>query len=417
MKGGVFIKFIDRIKNGWKAFSGSLSQGPSGSQIIYTPSQSGGFYPGYEKSIVGSIITRIALDCAQVDLIHAKIDDNGRFKEEIDDSLNRCLKKSSNLDQTGFAFRRDLYMTILASGCAIVVPTVTDKDPKYSESYKIEEFRVGTPQTWYTDSVDVNLYNQLTGMFEIINLPKTLVGIVENPFYSVMNAPMSSLQRLSRKLFILDKMDDTLASNKLNIIIQLPYTIRSELRKQEAAKRLEDFNEQLSKSKFGVAYADGAEKIIQLNRPAENDLLAQITYLTNQSMTQLMITDSILNGTAEKRTMQNYYYRVVDVIVTSAVEEFRRKFLSETARTQGQTIMGFRDPFKLVPAEDMAEIADKYTRNEIFSSNEIRQSMGSRPSSDPRADELRNKNISSTETVVKETIAENSDKEENDGNV
>ena len=308
-------------------------------------------------------------------------------------------------------------MTILASGCAIVVPTVTDKDPKYSESYKIEEFRVGTPQTWYTDSVDVNLYNQLTGMFEIINLPKTLVGIVENPFYSVMNAPMSSLQRLSRKLFILDKMDDTLASNKLNIIIQLPYTIRSELRKQEATKRLEDFNAQLSKSKFGVAYADGAEKIIQLNRPAENDLLAQITYLTNQSMTQLMITDSILNGTAEKRTMQNYYYRVVDVIVTSAVEEFRRKFLSETARTQGQTIMGFRDPFKLVPAEDMAEIADKYTRNEIFSSNEIRQSMGSRPSSDPRADELRNKNISSTETVVKETIAENSDKEENDGNV
>lgn len=352
---------------------------------------------GNERSVVTSVYNRIALDVAAISIQHCRLDENGRFESTIDSSLNDCLNLNANIDQTGRAFIQDIVMSMFDEGCVAIVPVDTDRNPNVTDSYDILSFRTGKITDWYPSHVRVKVYNDRTGNKEEILLPKNDVGIVENPFFAVMNEPNSTAQRLIRKLSLLDVTDEQTASGKLDLIIQLPYVIKSEARRAQAEQRRKEIEMQLASSKYGIAYADGTEKITQLNRSVENNLMKQIEYLTNLLFSQLGITQSIMDGTADDKTMLNYYSRSVEPVVSAIIDEMKRKFLTKTARTQRQSISYFRDPFKLVPVNDIAEIADKFTRNEILTSNEIRQIVGFKPSSDPKADKLVNSNISQPE--------------------
>ena len=349
---------------------------------------------GNERSIVTSIFNRIAIDVSSIDIKHCRLDDNGRFIEEIDSGLNNCLGLEANIDQTGRAFIQDIVMSMLDEGCVAIVPVDTTLNPKITNSYDILSMRTGKIIDWYPAHVKVRVYNDKTGEKEDIILPKKQVGIIENPLYAVVNEPNSNMQRLIRKLSLLDVTDEQTASGKLDLIIQLPYAVKSDLRKRQADDRVKAIEDQLATNKYGIAYIDGTEKVTQLNRSVENNLLKQIEYLTGMAFSQIGITQSILDGSADEKTMLNYYNRTIDPIISVIVDEMKRKFLTKTARSQQQSILYFRDPFKLVPVNDIAEIADKFTRNEIMTSNEIRQIVGMKPSDDPKADELRNSNIS-----------------------
>ena len=348
---------------------------------------------GNERSIVTSIYNRIAIDVASIDIKHCRLDDNERFLSEIDSNLNSCLTLEANIDQTARAFRQDIVMSMFDEGCVAIVPVDTTLDPNKTNSYDILTMRTGKILEWYPQHVKVRVYNEKTGRKEDITVPKSTVGIIENPLYSIINEPNSTMQRLIRKLSLLDITDEQTASGKLDLIIQLPYVIKTEARRQQAENRRKDIEMQLASSKYGIAYTDGTERITQLNRSVENNLLKQIESLTSTLYSQLGITQAILDGTADEKTMLNYNNRTIEPIVSAIVDEMKRKFLTKTARSQKQTILFFRDPFKLVPVNDIAEIADKFTRNEITTSNEIRQIIGLRPSDDPKADQLINSNI------------------------
>ncbi len=388
--------FSSRIKSAWNAF---LNRDPT---VIYKEFSAGTYYRpdrvrlsrGNERSIVTSVFNRIALDVAAIDIKHCRMDENDRFKEIIDSSLNNCLTLEANIDQTSRAFIQDAVMSMFDEGCVALVPIDTTIDPNKTGSYDINTMRTGKVVTWYPNQVKINVYNDRTGKKEDIIMSKNAVAIVENPLYAIMNEPNSTLQRLMRKLVLLDSVDEQASSGKLDLIIQLPYIVKSEARRKQANDRRQDIENQLAGSKYGIAYTDGTEKITQLNRPVENNLMKQIEYLTSMLYSQLGITQSILDGTADDKTMLNYYSRTIEPIISAIVDEMKRKFLTKTARSQKQSIKFFRDPFKLVPVNDLAEIADKFTRNEILTSNEIRQVVGIKPSDDPKADQLVNSNIS-----------------------
>ena len=351
-------------------------------------------YVTNERSVIISVYNRIALDVAAVAMQHVKVDQNGRFVEVVPSGLNYCLNEEANLDQTSKAFIQDLVLSMFDEGVVVAVPVDTTINPKISGSYDVQTLRTARVVQWYPKSVRVRLYNEDSGTQEELTIPKSMVAIIENPLYAVMNEPNGTLKRLIRKLALLDAIDEQSGAGKLDLIIQLPYVIKTEARRVEAEKRRKDVEMQLSGSKYGIAYTDGTERVTQLNRPAENNLMSQIQYLTSMLYSQLGLTEDVFTGKADEATMLNYHNRTVSVIVTAIVDEFRRKFLTKTARTQKQTIMFFSDPFKLVPIKDLAEVADKFTRNEILSSNEVRSIVGYRPSKDPKADELKNKNIS-----------------------
>ena len=357
---------------------------------------------GNERSTVTAVYNRIALDAAAMNVTHCRLDENERYKESIKSSLNNCLTLEANIDQTGRAFMQDVVMSMLDEGCVAIVPIETSINPMNSASFDILSMRTGKVIEWYPKHVRVRVYNENTGEKEDLKLPKSMVAIVENPLYAVMNEPNSTMQRLIRKLSLLDIVDEQSGAGKLDLIIQLPYIIKSEARREQAEKRRKDIEMQLSGSKYGIAYTDGTERITQLNRPLENNLMKQIEYLTNLLFSQLGITQSILDGTADEQTMLNYYSRTIEPILSAIVDEMKRKFLTKTARTQLQTIMFFRDPFKLVPINNIADIADKFTRNEILTSNEIRQIIGFKPSDDPKADKLINSNLNHPEQQTEE---------------
>lgn len=387
---------LDRFKSAWNAFSNQerpISYREVGPGYSYRPDRTR-YSRGHEKTLISSIINRIAMDAAAINIHHIRLDKNERFKEIIKSGLNTCLTLEANIDQTGRAFRQDMIMSMLDEGCVAVVPIDTTVNPTKSDSYSIESMRIGKILEWFPSYVRIQVYNDRKGYREDILLPKDTVAIVENPLYAVMNEPNSTLQRLVRKLSLLDVVDEQSSSGKLDLIIQLPYVVKTVARKQQAEERRKDIEQQLTGSKYGVAYTDGTERITQLNRPVENNLMKQVEYLTNLLYSQLSITQSIMDGTADEKTMLNYYNRTIEPILSAPVDEMARKFLTKTARTQGQTIAFFRDPFKLVPVNDLSEIADKFTRNEIMTSNEFRQVIGMKPSEDPNADALRNKNLS-----------------------
>lgn len=348
---------------------------------------------GNERSIVTSVFNRIALDVSAIGIKHCRIDENGRYLYDMKSGLNNCLNLSANTDQTGRAFMQDVVMSMLDEGCVGLLPIETDLNPKVTQSYDVLSMRTCKIIEWRPAHVKVRVYNEETGKKEEIIVPKSMIAIVENPLYAVINEPNSTMQRLMRKLSLLDVTDEQTASGKLDLIIQLPYVIKTEARRQQAENRRKDIEMQLSGSKYGIAYTDGTERITQLNRSLENNLMKQVEYLTNLLYSQLGITQAVLDGTADEQTMLNYYSRTIEPIVSAIADEMKRKFLSKTARSQLQTIAFFRDPFKLVPINNIAEIADKFTRNEILTSNEIRQIIGMKPSEDPKADELRNSNI------------------------
>lgn len=347
-----------------------------------------------DRSIIGSIYTQLSIDAAAVGIKHVRLDENDQYLEEMDSSLTECLTVNPNLDQGPTQFRQDLAMTIYEKGVAAVVPIETSSDPNRNGTYDIYQLRVGTIQQWFPEHVTVSIYNQVSGQREDITLRKDTIGIIENPLYTVMNEPNSTLMRLIRKLQLLDVVDEQSSSGKLDIIIQLPYVIKSEARRAQAETRRKDIEMQLKGSQYGIAYTDGTERITQLNRPAENNLLSQVEYLTNKLYAELGMTPEIFAGTASEQTMLNYFNRMVEPLLSAITEEFNRKFLTKTARTQKQAIRFYRDPFKLIPINNIAEIADKFTRNEILSSNEIRSIISYPPSKDPKAGELRNSNIS-----------------------
>ena len=396
-----------RLKHAWNAFINNRDPTASfrdiGGGYSYRPDRPR-LTRGNERSIVTSVYNRIALDVAAIDIQHCKLDENGRLLGEMDSKLNQCLTLEANLDQTSRAFIQDAVMSMLDEGCVAIVPVETTLDPKVTQSYDILSMRTAKILEWFPKDVRVRLYNEWTGQKEDIKLPKSMVAIVENPLFAVINEPNSTMQRLIRKLSLLDVTDEQTASGKLDLIIQLPYIIKTDARRQQAEQRRKDIEMQLAGSKYGIAYTDGTEKITQLNRSLENNLMKQVEYLTNLLFSQLGITQSILDGTADEKTMLNYYTRTIEPIVSAIVDEMKRKFLSKTARSQKQSIMFFRDPFKLVPVNDIAEIADKFTRNEIMSSNEFRQIVGLRPSSDPKADKLINSNLNHPEEKVTEWI-------------
>lgn len=406
--------FISRVKNTWNAFR---NRDPTnyykepGMSYTYRPDRVR-FSRGNERSIVTSVYNRIAMDVAQVDIKHCRVDKNGRYIEDIPSGLNECLTLEANIDQTNRAFIQDVVMSMFDEGAVAIVPVDTVSDPTVSASFDVLTMRTGKIVEWFPTSVKVNVYNDRTGRKEDVVLPKRSVAIVENPFYSVINEPNSTMQRLVRKLNILDAIDEQSGSGKLDLIIQLPYVIKGEARQQQAERRRKDIEEQL-KGPFGIAYTDGTERITQLNRPVENNLMSQIEYLTNMLYSQISTTPSVLDGTADEKTMLNYNNRTITPIVDAITGPMKRNFLTKTARTQGQTIMAFSSPFKLVPISQMAEIADKFTRNEILSSNEIRQIIGFRPSDDPKADELRNSNISQSkdENPLENLLESNNSKE------
>ena len=389
------MAFTDRLQHAWNAF---LNRDPTyefrdhGMISTYKPDRVR-FTRGNERSIVTSVYNRIALDVSSIDINHAKMDENGRFKEVIQSGLNECLTINANIDQTGKAFIQDVVMSMMDEGCVAIVPVDTTTNPTITGSFDINSLRTGQIIEWRPEFVKVRLYNDKTGQKEDVLLPKKSVAIIENPLYAVINEPNSTMQRLIRKLNLLDVIDEQSGSGKLDLIIQLPYVIKSEARRQQAENRRKDIEMQLAGSKYGIAYTDGTEKITQLNRPAENNLMKQIEYLTSMLYSQLGITQSVLDGTADERTMLNYYNRTIEPIISAIIDEMKRKFLTKTARTQNQSIVYFRNPFKLVPINELAEISDKFTRNEIATSNEIRQIIGWKPSDDPGADELRNKNL------------------------
>lgn len=385
-----------RFKNAWNAFR---NREPTkvfqdiGYGYSYRPDR---FHltRGNERSIVTSVYNRIALDVAAIDIRHVQLDAEGRFCDVVQSGLNNCLSTEANLDQTGRAFIQDAVMSMMDEGCIAIVPVDTDDDPDDTTGYQILSMRVGRIRDWYPKHIRVELYNEETGRKQDIVVPKSTVTIVENPLYAVINEPNSTMQRLIRKLNLLDAVDEQSSSGKLDLIIQLPYVIKTEARRKQAEKRRKDIEQQLAGSKYGIAYTDGTERITQLNRSLENNLMKQIEYLTSMLYSQLGITQSILDGTADDKTMLNYYNRTIEPIIAAIVDEMKRKFLSKTARSQNKSIKFFRDPFKLVPVADLAEISDKFTRNEIATSNEIRQVIGWKPSDDPKADELRNSNLS-----------------------
>lgn len=347
----------------------------------------------HERSLITSIYTRIAIDLASVQIRHVRLDENDRYLDDIDSGLNNCLTVEANLDQAAREFRQDIAMTLCDKGYLAIVPIDTSLNPNVTTSYDIQTMRVGEIVAWYPKHVGVSLYNEATGRREELVLDKKSVAIVANPLYAIMNEPNSTLQRLIRKLNLLDSVDEASASGKLDLIIQLPYVIKSEARKQQADQRRADIEAQLNGSKYGIAYTDGTEKITQLNRSVENNLLSQITLLTTQLYAELGLTAEVMNGTADEKTTLNYWNRTIEPMATAVVEALHRSFLTKTARSQKQAIRYFRDPFKLVPIDHIAEIADKFTRNEIMTSNEIRQVIGMSPSSDPKADQLINSNM------------------------
>ena len=387
--------FISRVKNTWNAFRNrdpTTYYKEPGMSYTYRPDRVR-FSRGNERSIVTSVYNRIAMDVAQIDIKHCRVDKNGRYTEDVQSGLNDCLTLEANIDQTNRAFIQDVVMSMFDEGAVAIVPVDTVSDPTVSGSFDVLTMRTGKIVEWFPTSVKINAYNDRTGRKEDIIMPKRSVAIVENPLYAVINEPNSTMQRLVRKLNILDAIDEQSGSGKLDLIIQLPYVIKGEARQQQAERRRKDIEEQL-KGPYGIAYTDGTERITQLNRPVENNLMSQIEYLTNMLYSQIGMTPSVLDGTADEKTMLNYNNRTITPIVDAITGAMKRNFLTKTARTQGQTIMAFSNPFKLVPISQMAETADKFTRNEILSSNEIRQIIGFRPSDDPKADELRNSNIS-----------------------
>lgn len=389
------MSFGSRLKHAWNAFTGNIQMnyrdlGMSYSYRADRPRMS----RGNERSIVTSVYNRIALDVAALNVQHVRLDENGRFFSVIDDGLNNCLTLEANVDQTARSFIQDVVISMFDEGSVAIVPVDTTTDPNVSGSYDIQSLRVGQILDWYPQYIRTRVYNEQTGRKEDIVVPKSAVAIIENPLYAVINEPNSTMQRLIRKLNLLDVIDEQSGSGKLDLIIQLPYVIKTEARRQQAENRRKDIESQLSGSKYGIAYTDGTEHITQLNRSVNNNLMSQIEYLTSMLYSQLGITQSILDGTADEKTMLNYNNRTIEPIISAIVDEMKRKFLTKTARSQRQSISFFRDPFKLVPVNEIAEIADKFTRNEIMTSNEIRQVVGMKPSDDPRADELRNKNLS-----------------------
>ena len=389
------MSFGSRLKHAWNAFTGNVQMnyrdlGMSYSYRADRPRMS----RGNERSIVTSVYNRIALDVAALNVQHVRLDENGRFLSVIDDGLNNCLTLEANVDQTARSFVQDVVISMFDEGSVAIVPVDTTTDPNVSGSYDIQSLRVGQILDWYPQYIRARVYNEQTGRKEDIVVPKSAVAIIENPLYAVINEPNSTMQRLIRKLNLLDVIDEQSGSGKLDLIIQLPYVIKTEARRQQAENRRKDIESQLSGSKYGIAYTDGTEHITQLNRSVNNNLMSQIEYLTSMLYSQLGITQSILDGTADEKTMLNYNNRTIEPIISAIVDEMKRKFLTKTARSQRQSISFFRDPFKLVPVNEIAEIADKFTRNEIMTSNEIRQVVGMKPSDDPRADELRNKNLS-----------------------
>lgn len=393
------INIGSRVKRAWNAF---LNRDPP-SDRNYSYYGGYSYRPFYDrkgraidKTIITAILSRIAVDASSITIQHVKLDENGRYDETINSDLNACFNLSANIDQTGRAFIQDIVLSMLEEGVVAVVPVDTDLNPMTTDSYKIYSMRVGTIMEWFPNHVRVRLYNDRTGEKEEITLPKRMVAIVMNPFYAVMNEPNGTMQRLIRKLNLLDAVDEQSSSGKLDLIIQLPYVIKNDLRRQQAEERRKQIEDQLTGSKYGIAYTDGTERITQLNRSLDNNLLAQVEYLTNMAYSQLTITQEIMNGTADETAMTNYYSRTIEPIVSAIVDEFKRKFLTKTARSQNQSIVFFRDPFKLVPIGTVADMADKFTRNEIMSSNEFRQVIGLKPSKDPAADELRNKNLNQT---------------------
>lgn len=389
------MSFGSRLKHAWNAFTGNVQMnyrdlGMSYSYRADRPRMS----RGNERSIVTSVYNRIALDVAALNVQHVRLDENGRFFSVIDDGLNNCLTLEANVDQTARSFIQDVVISMFDEGSVAIVPVDTTTDPNVSGSYDIQSLRVGQILDWYPQYIRTRVYNEQTGRKEDIVVPKSAVAIIENPLYAVINEPNSTMQRLIRKLNLLDVIDEQSGSGKLDLIIQLPYVIKTEARRQQAENRRKDIESQLSGSKYGIAYTDGTEHITQLNRSVNNNLMSQIEYLTSMLYSQLGITQSILDGTADEKTMLNYNNRTIEPIISAIVDEMKRKFLTKTARSQRQSISFFRDPFKLVSVNEIAEIADKFTRNEIMTSNEIRQVVGMKPSDDPRADELRNKNLS-----------------------
>ncbi len=395
--------FGSRLKHAWNAFMNRdpTNRGYGDYPYYYGGSSYSNFRPrltrGNERSIVTSVINQIAIDVAQIDIKHVRLDDNNRYESDINSGLNECLTLSANLDQTGRAFKQDIVMSMLDEGHVAIVPVDTKLDPTTTQSIDITSMRTGKVKTWYPDAVEVDVYNEHTGRREDITLPKSMVAIVENPLYSILNEPNSTYQRLVRKLNMLDVIDEQTSSGKLDLLIQLPYTLKSEARQKQAEKRRKEIEMQLTGSKYGIAYVDSTEHITQLNRSVENNLMTQIEYLTKMLYSQLGISEEILNGTADEKTMLNYKNRTIEPIVSAIVDEMKRKFLSKTARSQRQSIECFTNPFKLVPVNTVAEIGDKFTRNEIVTSNEIRQAIGMPPAKDPKADQLVNSNISQSD--------------------
>jgi len=394
--------FMNRLKHGWNAF---MNKDPTpyqtglGAASYDNPSRPR-LTMGNERSIITTIYNRISTDVASVDIEHVILDDNKRFTDNVEDGLNYCLTTEANIDQASRAFKQDIVLKLLDEGCVAIVPVDTTMDPVHGNIYDIQSMRTAKIINWYPRSIRVRIYNDHTGEFEELDLPKKMVAIVENPFYAIMNEQNSTAHRLKRKLSILDFIDDRSGSDKLDLIIQLPYTIKSEAKKAQAKERRKELTEQLATSEYGIAYIDSTEHITQLNRSVENNLLKQVEYFTNLLFSQLGMTVEILNGTADEDTMNNYYNRIVEPILAAVVDEMNRKFLTKTARTKGHAIKYFRDPFKLVSTTNLAELADKFTRNCIMTSNEFRQVIGLRPVDDPKADTLTNNNISASNTEL-----------------
>lgn len=391
--------FKDRIQHGWNAF---MNRDPTNhyretvNGYYYRPDRPR-FSRGNEKTIVNAIYNRIAMDVAAIEIQHCKLDDNGRYLESIKSGLNNCLTLEANIDQSSRSFIHDAVLSMFDEGVVAIVPVDTTLNPEMTGAYDVDSMRTGKITQWYPQHVKVEVYNDRTGNKEEVVLPKKMVAIVENPLYAIINEPNSTMRRLIRKLGLLDQIDEQSSSGKLDLIIQLPYVIKSEARRKQADERRKDIEMQLSGSKYGIAYTDGTERITQLNRPVENNLLKQIEYLTSMLYSQLGITQAIMDGTADEKTMLNYHSRTIEPIISAIVDAMKRTFLTKTARSQGQSIKFFRDPFKLVPVAELAEISDKLTRNEIASPNEIRQIIGWKPSDDPKSDELRNRNLNEPE--------------------
>lgn len=407
---------IERVQRGWNAFRNrdpTFNFQNLGEISYYRPDRPR-FTRGNERSIVTSVYNRIALDASSICVQHVRLDNNGRFSSVIDSGLNNCLTLDANIDQTGRAFIQDAVMSMLDEGCVAIFPVETDVDPESTESYKINSMRTGKIIEWRPEHVKIRAYDDRIGRQSDIILKKSMVAIVENPLYAVINEPNSTMQRLIHKLNLMDVTDEQTASGKLDLIIQLPYVIKTPARQQQAEERRKSIEMQLASSKYGIAYTDGTEHITQLNRSVENNLMKQVEYLTNMLYGQLGITQTILDGTADDKTMLNYYNRTIEPIMSAIVDEMKRKFLTKTARSQGQSITFFRDPFKLVPVNDIAEIADKFTRNEIMTSNEIRQIIGMKPSEDPKADQLLNSNISHPAEEI-EGISDSTEENKDEG--